>query len=334
VRSHAVSWAPAWCSTVIVFVSVALHALPGADTFSRSPLPPGVKAIAAPGLHNVFSLGTNLFSGSSPASDDAFKALSRLGVKTILSVDGARPDVENARKHGLRYVHLPHGYDGISSAVQHQLINAAKSLPGPIYIHCHHGKHRGPAAAAIVCMANDGWNLRQAEQWLVAAGTATNYTGLYDSVRSFSPSAFTPLRYVPLDLPEAATLSKLVDSMVAIDERWEHLRAVQSAGYRAPRAHPDLQPANEALILKEHFRETARLTESAERGSNFVQMLNVAELEAGTAEALLRRLSANSPSNLTAQLDSSFSVLAASCVSCHKQYRDRPHANAPAGKLP
>src|SRR5262249_601182 len=60
-----------------------------------------------PGLHNVFRLTERLYSGSSPEGEEGFLSLQRLGIKTIISVDGARPEVERARKLGLRYVHLP-----------------------------------------------------------------------------------------------------------------------------------------------------------------------------------------------------------------------------------
>src|SRR5947209_1446199 len=70
--------------------------------------------VEAPGLNNVYRLTDQLFSGSSPEGDEGFRSLRKLGVKTVLSVDGAKPDVARAHAYGLRYVHLPVGYDGIS----------------------------------------------------------------------------------------------------------------------------------------------------------------------------------------------------------------------------
>src|SRR5262245_25023905 len=49
-------------------------------------------------LHNVFRVTTNLFSGSAPESEAAFAEIARLGVKTVLSVDGSKPSVELAHK--------------------------------------------------------------------------------------------------------------------------------------------------------------------------------------------------------------------------------------------
>src|ERR1051326_9522581 len=58
-----------------------------------------------PGLRNVFRVGRRLYSGAAPADEAGFRSLCALGVRTIISVDGATPDVAAARRHGLRYVH-------------------------------------------------------------------------------------------------------------------------------------------------------------------------------------------------------------------------------------
>src|SRR5262245_5214765 len=71
-----------------------------------------IQPLEVPGLHNVFRVSERVYSGSSPDGDAGFAALEKLGVKTIISVDGAKPDAEAAGRHGLRYVHLPFGYDG------------------------------------------------------------------------------------------------------------------------------------------------------------------------------------------------------------------------------
>ncbi len=53
--------------------------------------PTPARSLSAPGLPNFFAVGTNLFSGGQPEGDAAFAELARLGVKTIVSVDGAKP---------------------------------------------------------------------------------------------------------------------------------------------------------------------------------------------------------------------------------------------------
>ncbi|MDB6055674.1 MAG: hypothetical protein JWN25_3197, partial [Verrucomicrobiales bacterium] len=70
-----------------------------------------VKPIQAKGMENVFQLSESLYSGSAPDGNEGFAQLQKLGIKTIISVDGSRPDVELAHKYGMHYVHLPHGYN-------------------------------------------------------------------------------------------------------------------------------------------------------------------------------------------------------------------------------
>ena len=74
-------------------------------------------AVPSASVKNLFSLSTNLYSGSAPESDAAFAELKKLGIKTIITVDGTTPDVERARKFGFRYIHLPLGYNqaGVSN---------------------------------------------------------------------------------------------------------------------------------------------------------------------------------------------------------------------------
>ena len=287
-----------------------------------APPPAVMRALTVPGIHNLFALGTNVFSGSTPEGEEGFAALAKLGVKTIVSVDGAKPEVELARKHGLRYVHLPHGYDGISTNLQLQLAKAGQSLPGPIYVHCHHGKHRGPAAAAVICMADYGWTHSEAADFLHAAGTSTNYVGLYETVRKFQRPSSEQLRAASLDFPELAIVSGLVDTMVAIDERWENLKAVRAAGYQPPKDHPNMQPASEGVILWEHFREVQRLPETAQRGADVSERLKVAETAAKEVARLLRLFAAEARPEIKGQLAKAFDVVAKSCSTCHQAHRD------------
>lgn len=74
------------------------------------PLHVGGKPIDLPGLHNVMRISDQLINGSSPEGDAGFTSLRSLGIKTILSVDGARPDLVRAKKVGIRYAHLPISY--------------------------------------------------------------------------------------------------------------------------------------------------------------------------------------------------------------------------------
>jgi hypothetical protein len=172
-------------------------------------------------------------------------------------------------------------------------------------------------------MTRYSWDATQAEQWLQTAGTATNYAGLYETVRNFKKPLPSELNAVSTELPEVSKVSGLVELMVQIDNIWEHLKVVRSAQYQAPKDHPDIQPANEAVILWEHYREAQRLEDTKNRGSDFLHRLKTAEDEVKTAEQLLLGFQEKPGAELRSRLDSSFDAIGKSCASCHKEYRDQ-----------
>src|SRR5207253_1228560 len=125
---------------------------------------------------------------------------------------------------------------------------------GPVYLHCHHGKHRGPAVAAVAhrCL-DESCSAEQALAEMRRAGTDPRYTGLFAAPRNVRQPSKGELDRIPPDFPEAATVAALAQVMVQIDERWERLKQVRAAGWKAPLAHPDLDPAHEALQLAEQY---------------------------------------------------------------------------------
>ena len=267
-------------------------------------------------VHNLFLATTNVFSGSSPEGDAAFAEIAKLGVKTIISVDGSKPDVETARKHDLRYIHLPIGYNRIPTNRVAELVKAAQSAAGPIYVHCHHGKHRGPAAVAVICEATAGWTTNQAVTWLHEAGTAADYAGLYRSAIEFRlPEAAALARIV--GLPEVAKTSSLVEAMVAIDEEMERLKAAQKENWKSIPNQPDLTPTRAATMLWEHFRELARMDDTAKLPADYRSKLAEAEKAAVQIQQLLR----DARSQRLVR-DTAFQILSQTCVSCHKPYRN------------
>ena len=280
--------------------------------------------IEAPGLHNVYRITDKLYSGSSPDGEDGFRSLQKLGVKTVISVDGARPDAATARKYGLRYVHIPFGYDGIPTQQVLRLAKAVRDLPGAVYVHCHHGKHRGPAAAAAIHLCLDEkCSIERALAEMRRAGTDLRYTGLYAVPKTLVRPSPKDLDRVSADFPEVAKVSDLAEFMVAIDARWENLKKIKSAGWQTPSDHPDLDPAHEALQLVEQFREASRSQIVRERPEEFRTWLKAAVDEVtGLERAFGTRKSREVERPLA---DRAFVEVGASCVRCHAKYRDVGH---------
>ena len=308
--------ATAFCAVVAVAPAQA-----PADNGSPS-MAPKAGPLQAVGIENLFRATDRIFSGSQPEGDEAFASLRDLGVKTIISVDGTRPDVARAAKFQLRYVHIPHGYDGIPAETAARLVKAARTLEGPLFIHCHHGKHRGPAAVGVICQATAGWTPDQAVAWMKQAGTAPDYAGLYRANVEFRMPTAEALARVQHAFPSCAEVSGLVEAMVAIDRRWDRLKAVQKAGWRVPPDRPDLVPATEALLLREAYRELQRDVRAQAKGDTFLGLLHKAESDAKDLHALLGSDATTLGEAALRQADALSKAAGEACAGCHKKFRN------------
>ena len=274
-------------------------------------------------LHNAYQVTDKVLSGAAPEGEASFAALRDLGVKTVISVDGAKPDVATAKKYGLRYVHLPIGYDDVTPDEGRAIARAIDELPGPIYVHCHHGKHRSAAAVATACVINGRLKPGQADSVLRTFGTGLNYKGLWASARGARPLAAPELAAVKVDYRETAPIPPLAEAMVKIDETLERLKLAQKSNWQKPPTHPDVDPPHEALQLVEHLREMARTPDTLARPEAYRVMLSRGE--AG-AQALHESLTAWSRAGRhnppPASVAASMKVVGASCTDCHKAFRD------------
>lgn len=273
------------------------------------------KPAELPGLHNLFRLSEKLYSGSVPEGDTGFASLRLLGIRTILSVDGMPPDTKLAAKYGMRYVHLPFGYDGCPTATADRIVRAVRDLPGPIYVHCHHGKHRAPVAAAVARIGVDGISAEEAVAELKRAGTGTNYAGLYETVRGYHP---TPARIEAADphfVPRAQT-PPFVDTMVKIDAHFVRLQEARKAGWPTG-TNPADAPQHDALQLNELMRELQRPAEFSKRPADFRQWMAASEQAAHELETALAGRDRE-------RANTALSRIEANCAACHVKYRDIP----------
>ena len=279
--------------------------------------------LSEPSLHNAYRVTDKVLSGAAPEGDASFAALRRIGVKTVISVDGAKPDVSTAKKHGLRYVHLPIGYDDVTPEEGRAIAKAIDELEGPIYLHCHHGKHRSAAAVAVSCVFNGQIKPQQAESVLKTFGTGGNYKGLWASAREAKPLDPKVLRETKVDYREVAPVPPMAEAMVAIDDNWERLKLAQKADWRAPGGHPDIDPAHEALQLMERLHELGRTHDVQGRPEAVRTMLGESEAAAKTLHGSLVAWSkGGSVGPPPPQATAAMKTIAEGCSACHKSFRD------------
>lgn len=287
---------------VIGLVIVGCSSDPPSPPPSREPRP-----LTGPGLNNVYQLNDRLISGSHPEGAIGFKSLHDLGVKTIISVDGSTPDQENATKFGMRYVHFPVGYDGVPQETAWRLARAVRDLPGPIYLHCHRGLHRGPAAAAAVrlCLEPD-FTPDEARDWMQRAGTDPRYRGLIELPQRLKRPTTAELDALPADFPSLVPVNRLIQTMVSIDHEWDRIKSQGPKG---------TIPRESVVLLREAYREGLRTPEVTKRGADFVAKMTEAERLAGELEEAIQIKDAG-------RIEKAFQQSQKACSSCHARYRD------------
>lgn len=271
-------------------------------------------------LHNLIRIEEGMYSGALPADEAAFAELAAMGIKTVIGVDGADPDVELAAKHGLRYVHVPIGYDGVPEPAANTLVRLVQEAEGPFYFHCHHGRHRGPAAAAVALRAATGCSDASARAVLEAAGTSVDYPGLWADVAAWTMPA--PGTELP-ELQEVARVDDFIAGMAAMDRDWDELKALRAAGWVTPEDHPDLVLPRVAALFARHSIESA----GSMSGEQIADVVLMDQMQAAVELAELFQRQAEeaglSPTEAHKRmLEETFRDLKASCKDCHRDYRN------------
>jgi hypothetical protein len=141
-------------------------------------------------------------------------------------------------------------------------------------------------------------------------------------VRQFESKLLDELK---TEFPETAELPPLAEAMVALEHTHDHLKQVAAAGWKSPPDHPDIDPAHESLLLREHFTEMLRTDAVKQEPEAFQELLRASETAAQELETVLRAWkAARLPDQAPAAASKAFDLITANCKSCHTKYRDVP----------
>lgn len=282
------------------------------------------KRIASENLPNPVQLHAKVISGGTPEGEASFRELKKLGIKTIISVDGMEPDLELAKRFQLRYVHLPIGYDGIEPDRAIELAKAVNDLDGPIYLHCHHGKHRSPAAAAVACVGAGLISSKLGLETLEVAGTSHDYVGLHQAARDANPVDANVIASLDANFPAKATLEETTALMVKLDHVFERLKSLEKNDWLPLPSHPDLVASHEALILSEHFAELLRLKpdDALSEGQRYFESMKASQEQAAMLAQELKAYDLQKNDPLLESTRHRFARIAEQCKSCHREFRD------------
>jgi len=281
--------------------------------------PPPVGAEAAvhlPGLHNVVTYSDRTIGGGQPEGREGLATLAAMGIRTVISVDGAKPDAELAAQLGMTYVHLPISYDTITPQRQRELAQAITSCEGPIYLHCHHGKHRSAAALGSALVLCGTLTPEQAQQRMRVSGTANEYTGLWQAVAAGKPLDAALRQVDPKTFPSEAKVSGMVATMAEIDLVFDLVKQSEKAGWQAPTDHPDLVAPKETARLSSLFAALQDDPESRAQPADYQAMLTRSIERSAALDAAVRAGDGKAAGELLA-------ALGKGCKECHVQYRDQ-----------
>lgn len=274
------------------------------------------KAADLPGLHNVVAYADGLLSGAVPEGEAGFASLQALGIHTVVSVDGARPDVETATRHGIRYIHLPISYDTVPELRALQLAQVVTNTEGTLYVHCHHGKHRSAAAVATAAVTAGRTTPTAAAERMKISGTTPAYTGLWSAVRNARPAPPAALECDLATLPSVATVSGMVATMAELDLVFDLVKIAKENQWQAPSFHPDLVAPKETSRMRDLFSQLRHDKDSLLLSADYQERLLRVIDETTKLDTAVRDGDA-------AAANTWFDAVGKSCKECHKPYRDQ-----------
>jgi len=117
------------------------------------------------GVDNFGQINQTYYRGAQPDAE-AFRALKRLGIKTVIDLqkDGKKEEAGWVRNAGMQYVNIPLSSTKPATASQTEyflkLVN--DSANWPVYVHCAGGRHRTGEMTAIYRITHDGWSADRA----------------------------------------------------------------------------------------------------------------------------------------------------------------------------
>lgn len=286
---------------------------PPTHASNTATLPPGIQRRTVDGIENFIQVSDRVYSGGEPTAA-GLEHLQKLGVTILLSVDGLAPDREAAEKLGMKYVHIPMGYDGIEPQQIQNFVTLMAHHQGKLFVHCHHGKHRGPAAVAACLISSKEMSKEQAAQFMRGAGTSQEYKGLWKAIADLDVTQYQPQDFSRL--LKASPEKSMAQWMAELDRAWEVIIAEQ----KQPEAEIDVE---QLAIVTQAFRESARVARASPENlygdlaslEHLIQWLD-------DCEKKTMAISDSSKDQAHEKARDAIRSLAKQCVDCHAQFRN------------
>ncbi len=291
---------------ILIAASPALL-IPACSSTQRAPESGSYQLYESTSLKNAYQLTSGLYSGAEPSDRAAFEELESMGIRTLISVDAIAPNASLAGEYNIRVIHLPISYGGISDQRIKEIAFAIQSSFKPVYVHCHLGKHRGPAAICAGAIALGMITHEEANAFMIQAGTSGSYPGLWSAVEGVEKMATIE----PMALSEHMPTRTISKTMSKIGKQASVLDEIVYQELDTPRDAPTQSPAAYAAEIHNLFRTLETNDEAKEYGQEFMDDL---EHAIQAASALETALGNNDDAGLAMD---AMDALNNSCSRCH-----------------
>jgi protein tyrosine/serine phosphatase len=157
----------------VILLSAFVAAASAADQETNAPAPRDpkwAKPITVAGLPNLYKVSDTLYRGAQPEAY-GFKALKKMGIKTVVSLRAFHSDANLPTDAGLAYEHISFKtwHPEREDIVKFLGIVTDKTKQ-PVFVHCQHGADRTGTMCAIYRIVVEGWTKEQAIKEMTEGG--------------------------------------------------------------------------------------------------------------------------------------------------------------------
>lgn len=153
------------------------------------------------GVGNFHQVNDHLYRGAQP-SDEGFRNLAKMGIKTVIDLREAGSRVTSERavveKAGMRYISIP--FDGFNAPSDKQVAQVLglfdDSASGPVFVHCRRGADRTGTVVACYRVVHDHWKNQDALVEAKSNGMSWMERGMQGYVLKYQSPAANPVAAV------------------------------------------------------------------------------------------------------------------------------------------
>ncbi|MDF1729471.1 MAG: hypothetical protein P1U53_17145 [Sulfitobacter sp.] len=206
-----------------------------------------------------------------------------------------------------------------------EIAKTFRELEGPFFVHCFHGKHRGPAAAAVGRLVLDAIPRDQAiaemHQW---CGTSLKYQGLLETIAKDKVPGASETAKLDFDFPAAHAFDGFRGTMVPMARSWDEIKFARKRKWALNPEKPDIVPAQEALKLSEIFAQCLVQPDLPADTDEVRGWIKDGQKGTGDLARLLTNQTALEAKGVDwrMQAEDAYRLVSSSCKQCHLLYRN------------